>query len=132
SIGSLSQEQSQGVKSQPHQGGGAIAVPPGPVPPPIGHPPYPDGSPCVGTPKDPTRFPDKSSNPCDGKPVKAEPPGPMSLPIGYPPYPDGSPCVGTPKDPTRFPDRVSNPCMGTSRLEPGPHEKLIFRRLQPR
>jgi hypothetical protein len=117
--GSDTTQSSQQSPSKPGSGGGTIAVPPGPVPPPIGFPPYSDGTPCIGTPKDPTRFPDKSWNPCDGKPLPpAANPGPPLLPIGYPPYPDGTPCLGQPKDPTRFPVPTGpnqanpNPCSG--------------------
>lgn len=119
-------------------GNGGITVPPGVA---RGYGNYPDGTPCIGTPKDPTAWPDKKNNPCDGKPLSPEripgpyppviaPPVNVTAPGGQtvPPskpqepeperragqfaaYEDGTPCIGRPKDLFRRPNKQTNPCV---------------------
>ena len=116
-------------------GNGAVTVPPGVA---RGYGDYADGTPCMGTPKDPTAFPDKTTNPCDGKPLAPEripgpyppviaPPVNVTAPGGqtapeakpqpdhragqFAPYEDGTPCVGRPRDLARRPNKETNPCV---------------------
>jgi hypothetical protein len=123
-------------------GNGAITIPPGVA---RGYGNYPDGTPCVGTPKDPTAFPDKKTNPCDGKPLSPErlpgqyppvvaPPVNVTAPGGqtvpelkpetdhragqFAPYEDGTPCVGRPKDLFRRPNKETNPCVPVEETSP--------------
>jgi hypothetical protein len=124
-------------------GNGSITVPPGVA---RGYGNYPDGTPCIGTPKDPTSFPDKKTNPCDGKPLAPEripgpyppvvappvnvtAPGGQTVPASKPqepehragrfaPYEDGTPCIGRPKDLFRRPNKQTNPCLPQEEQKP--------------
>lgn len=62
------------------------------------YPPYPDGTPCLGVPRDPCKAPHKKTNPCRAT-------GRRQVV-----YPDGTLCVGKLNDRSKRPDKVTNPC----------------------
>lgn len=110
-------------------GNSSISVPPFVT---RGFPNYPDGTPCIGTPKDPTSWPDKLRNPCDGIPLQPElipgpfPPAPPAVNVTAPGGQTVPPAAAP--QPGRVPAPAASPELApeTSAPAPVPSGPAIF------